>query len=62
MDLLDLLGQEAGDQAQANCLGMREPEGGKAPSVLLAGVPSPVKESAPAAGAEALIFSGCSAD
>jgi hypothetical protein len=62
MDLLDLLGQEAGDQAQAHYVGMRKLEGGKTPSVLLARMPSPINESAPAAGTGALLFSGFVAD
>ena len=41
MDLLDPERQEGGDEAQADQLGLFEPEGGKAPALLLARVPSP---------------------
>jgi hypothetical protein len=61
MDLLDHVSQKAGDPAQTDRLGMREPEGRQTPALLLAGLPPQIKESAPAAGAEALFFgsAGC---
>ena len=40
MDLLGRVGEEAGDQAQADRLGLREPERGQAAAVLLAGMPA----------------------
>jgi hypothetical protein len=38
MDLLDPIGQEARDEAQADRVGLLEPEGWEAPSLLLAGM------------------------
>jgi hypothetical protein len=40
MDLLDRIRQEAGDEAQADRLGLFEPERREAPSMLLAGMPT----------------------
>lgn len=41
MDLLDPVGQEGGDQAQADRLGLLKSEGGEAPALLLARMPTP---------------------
>jgi hypothetical protein len=40
MDLLDPIRQEARDEAQTDRVGLLEPEGGEAPSLLLAGMPA----------------------
>jgi hypothetical protein len=48
MDLLDSIGEESGDQAQAHRLGLLEPQGRETPAMLLAGVPAPMSGSAEA--------------
>jgi hypothetical protein len=42
MDLLDRVREESGDSAEAHPLGLRESERGKAPPLLLAGMPAPL--------------------
>jgi hypothetical protein len=45
MDLLDSISNEAGDEAQAHQSGLFKPGRGKAPSLLLAGVPSSLRSA-----------------
>jgi hypothetical protein len=44
MDLLDRVREESGDSAEAHPLGLRKSERGKAPPLLLAGMPAPVSQ------------------